>query len=127
MQENKEKGIEDLFEDAKSYVDARVEYTRLYLVEKVSKIFADVVTNAAVVICFILAFLFGTFTLALFLSDVLGSYARGFGCVAGIYVLLALIVYYTKEKYIEKAIINFTIRNYFNKLADKDEEDEQKV
>lgn len=127
MQENKEKNIEDLYDDAKSYLDTRVEYTRLYLVEKVSKIFADLVTNAAVAICFILAFLFGTFTLALFLSDVLGSYVRGFGCVAIIYILLALIVYYTKEKYIEKAIINFTIRNYFNKLADKDEEDEQKV
>lgn len=127
MQENKEKSIEDLYEDAKSYIDTRVEYTRLYLVEKVSKIFADLVTNAAVVICFILAFLFGTFTLALFLSDVLGSYTRGFGCVALIYILLALIVYYTKDKYIEKAIINFTIRNYFNKLADKDEEDEQKI
>jgi hypothetical protein len=127
MQENKEKSIEDLFEDAKGYIDTRVEYTRLYLVEKISKIFADLVTNAAVIICFILAFLFGTFTLALFLSDVLGSYARGFGCVAVIYVLLALMVYYAKEKYIEKAIINFTIRNYFNKLADKDEEDEQKI
>lgn len=126
MQENKEKTIEDLFEDAKDYIDTRVEYTRLYLVEKVSKIFADLVTNAAVIICFMLAFLFGTFTLALFLSDVLGSYTRGFGCVALIYILLALIVYYTKEKYIEKAIINFTIRNYFNKLADKDEE-EQKI
>jgi hypothetical protein len=127
MQENKEKSMEDLYEDAKSYLDARVEYTRLYLVEKVSKIFADLVTNAVVIICFVLAFLFGTFTLALFLSDVLGSNTRGFGCVALIYLLLALIVYYTKEKYIEKAIINFTIRNYFNKLADKDEEDEQKV
>jgi len=128
MQENKEKSIGELYEDAKGYVDTRVEYTRLYLVEKVSKIFADMVTNAAVAICFILAFLFGTFTLALFLSDVLGSYARGFGCVAVIYILLALIVYYTKERYIEKAIINFTIRNYFNKLADKDEEeDEQKI
>lgn len=127
MQENKEKDIKDLFEDAKSYLDTRVEYTRLYLVEQASKIFADIVTNAAVIICFILAFLFGTVTLALFLSDVLGSYARGFGCVAVIYVLLALIVYYTKEKYIEKAIINFTIRNYFNKLADKEEDDEQKV
>jgi protein-S-isoprenylcysteine O-methyltransferase Ste14 len=127
MQENKEKDIKDLFEDAKSYLDTRVEYTRLYLVEQASKIFADIVTNAAVIICFILAFLFGTVTLALFLSDVLGSYARGFGCVAVIYVLLALIVYYTKEKYIEKAIINFTIRNYFNKLADKEDDDEQKV
>lgn len=123
--ENKEKGIEDLYEDAKRYLDTRVEYTRLYLVEKISKIFADLVTNAVVAICFVLAFLFGTFTLALFLSDLLGSYTRGFGCVALIYVFLALIVYYTKEKYIEKAIINFTIRNYFNKLADKDEEDEK--
>ncbi|MEJ2884006.1 phage holin family protein [Pedobacter sp. GR22-6] len=126
MQENnKEKGIEDLYEDARSYLDTKVEYMRLYLVEKVSKIFADIVTNAVVVICFILAFLFGTVTLALFLSDVLGSFTRGFGCVALIYALLAMIVYYTKDKYIEKAIINFTIRNYFNKLADKDEEDQK--
>lgn len=125
MQENKEKSIEDLYEDAKKYIDTRVEYTRLYLVEKVAKVFADVVTNATVVFCFVLAFLFGTVTLALFLSDLLGSHTRGFGCVALIYLLLAIIVYYTKDKYIEKAIINFTIRNYFNKLADKDEEDEK--
>ena len=125
MQEKKEKGLEDLYEDAKVYIDTRVEYTRLYLVEKISKVFADVVTNATVILCFILAFLFGTVTLAIFLSDVLGSYTRGFGCVALIYFVLALIVYFTKDKYIEKAIINFTIRNYFNKLADKDEEDEK--
>lgn len=127
MQENKEKGIEDLYDDAKAYLETKVEYTRLYLVEKLSKIFADIVTNLVVVICFVLAFLFGTFTLALFLSDVLGSYTKGFGCVALIYVLLALIVYYTKDKYIEKAIVNFTIRNYFNKLADEEDDDEKKV
>lgn len=127
MQENKEKDLEDLVGDAKEYVNTRLEYTRLYLIERGSKMFADLVTNAAVAICFLLAFLFGTFTLALFLSDVLGSFTRGFGCVALIYLLLALIVYFAKEKYIEKAIINFTIRRYFNKLADKEEEDEQKV
>ena len=127
MQENKEKDFEDLLEDTKSYINTRIEYTRLYMVERASKVFADLVTNAAVAVCFILAFLFGTFTLALFLSDVLGSYTRGFGCVALIYVALALIVYFTKDKYIEKAIVNFSIRDYFNKLADKEEEDEQKV
>lgn len=120
---DKEKSIEDLYEDAKGYLDTRVEYTRLYLVEKISKIFADLVTNATVIICFILAFLFGTFTLALYLSELLGSFTKGFGCVALIYIFLALLVYFTKDKYIEKAIINFTIRNYFNKLADKDEEE----
>ncbi len=125
MQENKEKSIEDLVSDAKAYLDTRVEYTRLYLVEKISKVFADLVTSAAVIICFILAFLFGTVTLALFLSDLLHSFTKGFGCVSLIYILLAIIVYVTKDKYIEKSIINFAIRKYFNKLADKEEDDEK--
>ena len=125
MQENKEKSIEDLVADAKVYLETRVEYTRLYLLEKISKVFADLITTATVIICFVLAFLFGTFTLALYLSDVLGTYTRGFGCVALIYIALAIIVYFTKDKYIEKAIINFAIRKYFNKLADKEEDDEK--
>jgi hypothetical protein len=125
MQENKDKSIEDLVDDAKGFLEARIEYTRLYLVEKVSKLFADLVTSTAVIVCFILAFLFGSVTLALFLSDVLGSYTRGFGCVSLIYILLAIIVYLTKDKYIEKAIINVAIRKYFDKLADKEGDDEK--
>ncbi|WP_316798727.1 phage holin family protein [Pedobacter frigidisoli] len=125
MQENKEKSIEDIIDDAKGYLDARVEYTRLYLVEKVSKIFADLVTNTTVIVCFILAFLLGSVTLALYLGEVLGSYAGGFGCVSLFYILIAVIVYLTKDKYIEKAIINVAIRKYFDKLADKEEEDEK--
>ena len=123
MQENKEKGLDDLYEDAKKYIDTRIEYTRLYVVEKSAKVFADIVTNTTVVLCFVLAFLFAVVTLALFLSELLGSYTQGFGCVALICLVLAIIVYVTKDKYIEKAIINFTIRKYFNKLADKDDDE----
>jgi uncharacterized membrane protein YbhN (UPF0104 family) len=125
MQENKEKNIEDLFSDARTYLDARVEYVRLSMVEKVSRAVANLITSSVVVICFALAFLFGTVTLALFLSDVLGSYTRGFGCVSLVYLAIAIVVYLTKDKYIEKGIINLAIRTYFNKLADKD--DEQKI
>lgn len=125
MQENKEKNIEDLFSDARTYLDARVEYVRLSMVEKVSRAVANLITSSVVVICFALAFLFGTVTLALFLSDVLGSYTRGFGCVSLVYLAIAIVVYLTKDKYIEKGIINLAIRTYFNKLADK--EDEQKI
>lgn len=125
MQENKEKNIEDIFQDAKTYIETRVEYVRLKTVEKASKLVADMVTNVTVIICFILAFLFGTITLALFLGDLLGSYTRGFGCVTLIYLIVAIVVLLTKDKYIEKAIVNMAIRKYFTKLADK--EDEQKV
>ena len=125
MQENKEKNIEDILMDTKDYLETRVEYLRLSMVEKMSKAFADILTMATVTICFVLAFLFGSVTLALFLSDVFGSFTAGFGCVALIYLLIALVVFFTKDKYIEKAIINVAIRKYFTKLADK--EDEEKV
>lgn len=127
MEENKEKSLEDIFLDAKTYIDTRIEYTKLSAVEKGSKIFADLITNAAVVICFVLAFLFASFTLALYLSDVLGSYAAGFGCVAAIYLFLSIIVYLTKDKYIEKVLVNLFIRKYFDKVADKDDDDEEKL
>ncbi|RYG15835.1 MAG: phage holin family protein [Chitinophagaceae bacterium] len=127
MEENKEKDLEDIFLDAKEYIDTRIEYTKLSAVEKGSKIFADLITNGAVIVSFILAFLFASFTLALYLSDVLGSYARGFGCVAGIYLLLSIIVYLTKDKYIERLLVNLFIRKYFDKVADKDDDDEEKL
>ncbi|RZK58999.1 MAG: phage holin family protein [Pedobacter sp.] len=127
MEEKKEKDLEDIFLDAKEYIDTRIEYTKLSAVEKGSKIFADLITSGAVVISFVLAFLFASFTLALYLSDVLGSYARGFGCVAGIYLLLSVIVYLTKDKYIEKVLVNLFIRKYFDKVADKDDDDEEKL
>jgi DMSO/TMAO reductase YedYZ heme-binding membrane subunit len=127
MEENKEKDLEDIFLDAKEYIDTRIEYTKLSAVEKGSKIFADLITSGAVIVSFILAFLFASFTLALFLSDVLGSYARGFGCVAAIYLLLSIIVYLTKDKYIEKLLVNMFIKRYFDKVADKDDDDEEKL
>jgi hypothetical protein len=127
MEENKEKDLEDLLSDAKIYVDTRIEYVKLSAVEKGSKIFADLITSAAVIICFVLAFLFASFTLALYLSTVFGSYAAGFGCVAGVYLLLSIIVYITKDKFIERFLVNLFIRKYFDKVADKQEFDESKL
>jgi hypothetical protein len=122
MEENKEKTIEELVSDAKSYVDTRLDYLHLKTVEKGSKLFADVITNTVVIVCFLLAFLLGTITLALYLSDVFGSYVSGFGCVAGIYLLISIIVFLTKDNLIEKILVNMFIRKYFDKIADKDDE-----
>ncbi|WP_256002909.1 MULTISPECIES: phage holin family protein [Pedobacter] len=126
-EEIKEKRIEDLYEDVKVYLETKLEYMHLMMVKKVAKIFADIVTNTVVLVCFILAFLFGSVTLALYLSDVFGSFTAGFGAVSLIYLLLALIVFFTKDKYIEKGIINVTVRRYFTKLDEDDGNDEKKI
>ena len=126
MEEKKEKDFQDILSEAKVYLDTRVEYTRLILIKRGSKLFADLITTAIVAICFTLAFIFGSVTLALFLSDIFHSYTAGFGAVALLYLFVAVIVYLTKENFIEKAIVNFTIKKYFKKL-EEDEDDEQKV
>lgn len=124
MQENKEKTLEELYADAKVYLETRVEYTRFYLLEKTSKLVADIITNSFMIICFVLAFLFAIITLALFLSELIGSYAAGFGIVTLLLVLIAVVVMLAKSK-VETAVINIAIKKYFTKLADK--EDEEKV
>jgi DMSO/TMAO reductase YedYZ heme-binding membrane subunit len=122
MEENKEKTLENILEEAKSYFDLRLEHTRLSAIEKGARLFAALITNATVVVCFTLAFLFASFTLALFLSDVLGSYPKGFGVVAFIYLALSFIVFIAKNKYLEKVLINTFIKTYFAKVADKEDE-----
>jgi len=124
MEEKREKNFEEILSEAKTYLDTRVEYTRLFLVKRASKLFADIVTNAVVIICFVLAFLLGTITLALFLASVFHSATAGFGVVALIYLFIAIVVFLTKDRYIEKAIVNFTIKKYFSRLAEEEEEEE---
>lgn len=126
MEEKKEKSLEELFLQAKSYLETRVEYTRLFLIKRGAKLAADMVTTAIVAVCFTLAFILGSITLALFLSTIFHSYTAGFGSVSLIYLLLAIIVFATKDNLIEKVIVNFIIRKYFKKL-EEDEEDEQQV
>ena len=127
MQEEEEKTIDGLVDDTKEYLDTRVEYLRLFVVEKASKLFADLVTQTAVIVSFILAFLFGSITLALYLAYVFGSNTKGFGCVAFLYLLIAIIVFLTKDKYIEKGIVNFVITKYFKKHAEEAARDEKNV
>lgn len=126
MEDQKEKDLDSILLDAKDYIDTRVTFIRLSMVEKGAKIFADLITNTTVIFCFVLAFLFASITLALYLSDVLGSFTRGFGAVAGIYLLLSIIVFLTKDKYIERVLINVFIKRYFEKVEDKEQDDEEK-
>ena len=76
MEEKKEKNIEELFSEAKVYVDTRIEYARLVLIKRSAKVFADLITNAIVGVCFVLAFILGTVTLALFLSTLFAHLPR---------------------------------------------------
>lgn len=119
--------LKTLWNQVKDYLELRVEHFRLGAVEKVSRLMADLVSSTMVIVFIMMAALSACVTLAFYLSEILGSYTKGFGCATLAFLLLAIIVIAIKDKYIEKWIANFTIRRYFEKHCDHEEEDCNKV
>jgi hypothetical protein len=107
----------------KEYVRIRKELVILTAVEKGSQLFANLLTAILVVLFTVLTVLFGSLALGFYLSEIMGNTYSGFLIVAGFYLLIVLIVYLTKDKYLEKRIINNIIKKFFK---DKNEADENK-
>lgn len=99
-----------LGDQLKEYVETRIKLARYQAIDKGTSLMANMITDIFVVVCMILTFFFATLTLAFFLGQVLGALWMGFGCVAVLYLLVALIVSAVKNKHLEPHIINFLIK-----------------
>jgi hypothetical protein len=101
-----------IIDQLKEYVETRIKLAKLQAIESSSTVAAGLIADVAVVISMILAFLFASFTLALYLGKVLGDYWIGFGIVAVLYLILALLVKANKQR-IEKPLANTFIQKIF--------------
>ncbi len=120
--EDKEVESQGITDRIKEYAQIRKELAILTAVEKGSRLFANLITDGLVVLFAVLTFSFGSLALGFYLSEVLGNTYAGFLIITGFYLLVALIVYFTKDKYMEKAIINKIIAKFFKERnEDKDE------
>ena len=114
-QTKEQKVTPDLLTLIKEYISTRVELTRLTVIERLTVVTANLITDSFVLIMGVLTFLFASITLALYLGEEFGSYALGFGIVALIYLALALIMYFIKDKLVEKYLHDFMVKRIFNK------------
>lgn len=108
------KGFKSILSTFKEYLNIRVELLRLTVIEKGAKLVADLFSNAIVLFCLIAAFLASTVTLAFYLSELLDSYVRGFGCATLFFMLLICLILWKKDAF-ERIIAGLAIRRYFEK------------
>ena len=114
MEENQENSQDqDIISLIKDYVATRIELARLSAIERLSVVLANLITDGFVIVAMILTFLFGSVTLALYIAEELGSYTIGFGVVTLIYMMLGLLMFFLKDRYVEKNLINFIIKRIF--------------
>jgi uncharacterized membrane protein YcjF (UPF0283 family) len=113
-----------LTDQVKEYIETRIKLARLQAIEKGSSFFAGLVTEVFVLICTAITILFFSITLALYLGSVLGAYWMGFGIVALVYLLVAILVSVLQKKYIEPKIINFLIKKLLAPKKGEEDEDQ---
>jgi len=116
MEAEKEKTppLPPIIDQLKEYAETRFKLLKYETIEGGTSILASVLTDAITAISMVLAFIFASFTLAYFLSDVLNSFWEGFGCVALIYLIIAIVIKLNKER-IEKPLVNLFIQKIFKK------------
>jgi hypothetical protein len=103
-----------LIDQLKQYAEIRVKLAKYKAIDKGSSIVANLLVDVVVIISMVMAFVFISFTLAFYLSKLFASYWEGFGCVALLYVIIALAIRLNKKSF-EKSIANILVQKAFKK------------
>ena len=111
--------VEELTDHVKDYITTKVEITKLRLAEKTSLTIGNIIAAVVVAVLFLFMILFGSIAGAWALSDWIGKNYAGFLIVAGIYLLVAIIVWFARGK-----LIRFPVMNAIIKMLHKKDDDE---
>jgi len=111
--EEKKEALPPIIDQVREYAETRIKLAKYKAIEKSSSIVAGLITSTVIVVSLILTFLFASFTLALFLADCFHSYWKGFGAVALIYLIIAVVIMLAKGNF-KKPIANAMIKTIFS-------------
>ena len=102
--------VEALLEKVKDYIETRIELLKLKAIDKSSGILSTIISFLVLFIFSILFVILFSIGLALLIGDLLGKYYYGFFIVAALYIIIGLVVFYGRNKWIkptvEKGMIN---------------------
>lgn len=125
MNEQKERPAQ-LVDDLKEYLNVRLKIFTLTICEASSKVLASCISNGTMLFFIFLFLFFGSMAAGFGLGEWLGSMALGFIIVACFYLLLALIIWLTKAKLIEKPLVNAFIKLFLKNLPNNEVEEDEK-
>ena len=112
--EELKENAEAIQENAKNYIETTVAYYKLKSFKKAMNTVAFAVKVFLIVLCLTFVLFFVSIAGAIALGNYLHSYIYGFLIVAGVYFILAIIIYSIKDKLIEGTILERLSEIFFN-------------
>lgn len=111
---------EELVSNLKAYFDSRIESIKLGAAEKISVVIANLVAGIILLFVFFLFIIFAGIAFSFLLGNWIGSTWAGFLIVSGLYLVLGIIVWAGRGKFLRLPLMNAMIKQLFNQ---DDEED----
>jgi Putative Actinobacterial Holin-X, holin superfamily III len=102
---------DSLISNLTGYLDTRIDIVKLEAQEKVKGIFVSSVHGVALGVLGFLFIIFGSIYLGLVLNDALDSPSAGFGLVAALYLVLAVLFFVGVDKKIFQGVADKLLNN----------------
>ncbi len=108
--ENKLTSVEELFYKLKEYGDTRLDLFKLKGINKISGFLSSLIVAVILVVILFLVLVCITIGAALLIGSLLGKAYYGFLIIAALYIIIGLILYSGRGKYLKKPISNKLIK-----------------
>lgn len=112
--EELKENTEAIQENAKAYIESSIAYYKLWGFKVAMKSTTLMLKFFLIAICLMIVLLFISVAGAFAIGNLLDSYALGFLIVAGIYLIIALLLFLVKDKIVEGPILEKFSEIFFN-------------
>jgi len=112
--EELKENVEGIQENTKAYIETSLAYYKLWGFKVAMKSTTMILKFFLIAICLMLCLLFISVAGSLALGKIFENYPLGFLCVAGIYLVLALLLFLVKDKIVEGPILEKFSEIFFN-------------
>lgn len=109
--ENQSSPVDSLIERVKIYVETRIDLLRLKAIDKSSSFLSLLVSMIIVILMSFIFIMLLSVGVALLLGDMLGKTYYGFFIVAAFYLLVGLLLFAFRNKWLKAPIANTMIKN----------------
>lgn len=104
--ENENTNVEDLFYKLKEYADVRLALFKLKGVNKAAGILSNLIVVIILIVLLFLVVICITIGIALLIGSWLGHSYYGFFIIGGLYIIIGLIIYSGRDKYLKAPVSN---------------------
>jgi hypothetical protein len=108
--ENQPSNVEELFYKLKDYGDTRLDLFKLKSINKISGFITSIITSAILLVLLALVLLCITIGAALLIGALLGKTYYGFFIIAGVYIIVGLVLYSSRDKMLKTPVSNRLIK-----------------